>query len=341
MVSSKKIGGLGNGIDSKTNEPFTELFCLDIDAYGTAKNPIFFSRIINTKDNEGQVAFSPDEKTMYFTRSHRDNSHNYQLYKVVLEEGSNGNWTDELELSISNDHYSIENPHVSFDGTELYFSSNMPGTYGGFDLYVVHINPDGSLGKPLNLGPKINTRYDDKFPHLSKDGKKLFFSSKGHNAIGGFDVFVSSISEDMKTPRNLGTQVNSKFDDIAFMFTNDDQGFFSSNKKEGKGNFDMYRFKSNVIYQQLQGVVVNENNQPLPNSTVVLFDATGNEIERQTTGIDAVYSFKVKAYENYSIKALKKGFQKFESSFSSYKTDAIIYKEVLKLSSKVSLTNDK
>ncbi|WP_299337351.1 hypothetical protein [uncultured Psychroserpens sp.] len=335
MVSSKKIGGLGNGIDKYTNEPYTELFCLDVDAYGAAKNPLFFSRIINTKDNEGQVAFSPDEQTMYFTRSSRANSNNYQLYKAVLEEDSNGNWINETKLPISDANYSIENPYVSFDGSELYFSSNMSGTFGGYDLYVAHINPDGTLGQPMNLGPKINTRFDDKFPHLSKDGKKLFFSSKGHNAIGGFDIFVSSISEDIKTPRNLGSQVNSKSDEIGFMFINDDQGFFSSNKKDGKGGFDMYRFKANVIYQQLQGIVVNDKNEPLPNTTVVLLDQEGHEIERQTTGIDAFYSFKVKAYENYSIKALKRGFSTFESRFSSYQTDAIIYKEVLKLSSKV------
>lgn len=336
MVSSKKIGGLGNGIDTHTHEPFTELFCLDVDAYGIAKNPLFFSRIINTKNNEGQVAFSPDEQTMYFTRSHRENSSNYQLFKATLEKGSNGNWINEIELGISATNYSIENPHVSPDGTELYFSSNMPGTYGGFDLYVAHINLDGTLGKAMNLGPKINTRFDDKFPHLSKDGKKLFFSSKGHDAIGGFDVFVSSISEDIKTPRNLGNTVNSKADEIGFIFTKEDQGFFASNKEEGKGGFDMYRFKANIIYQQLEGTVVDDKNEPLPNTTVVLLDLDGNELDRQTTDTNARYSFKVKAYENYAIKALRKGFEKFESTFSSYKTDALIYREVLKLSSKVS-----
>ncbi|OUS00360.1 hypothetical protein A9Q86_10315 [Flavobacteriales bacterium 33_180_T64] len=341
MVSSKKIGGLGNGIDKHTNEPFTELFCLDIDAYGTAKNPLFFSRLINTKNSEGQVAFSPDERTMYFTRSKRENSLNYQLYKIVLENNSNGNWVNEEELPISNNNYSIENPHVSSDGTELYFSSNMPGSYGGYDLYVAHINDDGTLGHAMNLGPKINTRLDDKFPHLSKDGRKLFFSSKGHNAIGGFDIFVSSISEDIKTPRNLGGEVNSEFDELGFMFINKDQGFFSSNKKQGKGGFDMYRFKANVIYQQLQGIVINENNTLLPNTTVVLLNGEGKELERQTTGIDAQYSFKVKAYENYAIKVLKKGFKNYESPFSSNQTDTIIYKEILKLSSKVSSIDNK
>lgn len=337
MVSSKKIGGLGNGIDKHTKEPYTELFCLDIDTYGSVNNPLFFSRLINTKNNEGQVAFSPDETIMYFTRSKRENSKNYQLYRVVLEDNSNGNWMNEFELPISSDAYSIEDPHVSFDGTELYFSSNMPGTYGGYDLYVAHINADGTLGNPMNLGPKINTRFDDKFPHLSNDGKKLFFSSKGHEALGGFDIFVSSISEDIKTPRNLGTEVNSEYDEVSFMFINNDQGFFSSNKNEGEGSYDMYRFKANTIYQQLEGVVVNEQKEPLANSTVVLLDSEGNELERQVTGIDAHYSFKVKAYENYAIKALKNGFSTYESNFSSYQSDAIIYKEVLQLSSKVSL----
>jgi Tol biopolymer transport system component len=338
-VSSKKIGGLGNGLDKHTNEPFTELFCLDIDEHGSVKNPLFFSRIINTKNNEGQLSFTPDERVVYFTRSSRENSNNYQLYKAELEQNSNGNWINEQELSISNQSYSIENPFVSPDGTELYFSSNMPGTYGGYDLYVTHINDDGTIGSTTNLGPKINTKYDDMYPHLSTDGKKLFFSSKGHDAIGGFDVFVSSISEDLKTPRNLGTEINSVNDEIGFMFINDNKGFFSSNKI-GEGSFDIYRFKSNIIYQNLQGIVINSKNELLANTTVVLLDINGNELERQITDVDAYYNFKVKAFENYSIKALKTGFQKFESTFSSYQSDAIIYKETLKLSPKVSLIDN-
>lgn len=342
LVSSKKIGGLGNGIDTHTNEPFTELFCLDLDEYGTAKNPLLFSRIINTRNNEGHVAFSPDETTIYFTRSLRENSQNYQLYKAELEPKSDGNWMNEEQLLVSDIDYSIENPHMSADGKHLYFASNMPGTFGGFDLYVADVSQDGSLHNVTNLGPKVNTKYDDECPYVSKDGKKLFFSSQGHKAIGGFDIFVSSISnKQYDTPRNLGSEINSKFDEVSFLFTDSNKGFFSSNKSNNGGSFDMYRFKANVIYQQLQGIVVNEDNQPLPNTVVLLLNEQGEEIARQTTGIDAHYSFKVRAYENYAIKALRKGFKNFESHFSSHKTDVIIYKEVLKLSPKVStITNE-
>ena len=147
VVSSKKIGGLGNGLDSNTNEPFTELFCLDIDSDGEISNPLLFSRILNTKHNEGQVAFSPDEKTIYFTRAMRDNSKNYQLFIATLEANSHGNWINIAQLT-RNNTYSIEFPHVSPDGQTLLFASNKPGGYGGYDIYKAAIQPDGTLGIP-------------------------------------------------------------------------------------------------------------------------------------------------------------------------------------------------
>lgn len=332
MVSTKKIGGLGNGIDEKTNEPFSELFCLDIDAYGTLSNPLFFSRIINTKGNEGQVAFTPDENTMYFTRSSRENSSNYKLYKTILEENSNGNWINEVELSISSNQYSIENPFITKDGKYLYFSSNMPLSIGGFDIFVSKINDDGTLDTPKNLGPTINTVKDEKYPHFSKDEKSMYFSSNGYNGLGGFDIYESKlVFNQFNKPRNLGKKINSKYDEIGFVFLSDDKGFFSSSKHSENGSFDIYRFKANPIFQTLQGIIVSEENNPLPNTAVILLDAEGNEIERQITGIDAYYSFKVKAFENYSIQAIKSGFNTYETSFTSSQIEKSVYKEVLQL----------
>lgn len=334
IVSSKKIGALGNGKDKNTNEPYTDLFCLDINNEELSY-PILFSRILNTKANEGQVSFSPDEHTIYYTRSKKDNSLNYKLYKAELKKNSYGKWINEIELTISSNNYSIENPHVADNGKSLYFSSNMEGGFGGFDIYKATINEDGTLGEYINLGNTVNSDKDEKYPHTSKDGKELFFSSKGHNSIGGFDIFISNISRKIySTPRNLGRIINSNKDDIAFVLIDDNNGVFSSNKDNPNNGFNMYRFKSEALYQNLQGIVLSEDEKALPNTTVILLDSDGLEIERQITNNDAFYSFKVKPFRKYQLKALKEGFDGYTVKFQSknIRTD-VAFQEILKLSS--------
>jgi WD40-like Beta Propeller Repeat len=338
IVSSKKIGGLGNGIDKRTNEPYTDLFCASFKAYGELSQPILFSRILNTKENEGQVAFSPDEHTIYYTRSQRDQA-NYKLYMAYLQKDSFGKWIDEIELAISDDNYSIENPHVSSNGQFLYFSSNMEGGYGGFDIYKAKIFSDGSLGTPINLGSTINTIDDEKYPHTSKNGKELYFSSKGHNSIGGFDIFISNRkNNDFSNPRNLGLSINSKSDEIAFLFVDDETGVFSSNNGNNSNGYNIYHFKSRTLYQNLEGIVIDDEGKILPNSTVLLLDNEGNEIERQKIGKDASYSFKIRIFEEYQLKVIKEGFNDFSLAVkTSNKNLDVAFKAVLKLSAENSI----
>ncbi len=308
MVSSKKIGGLGNGVDENTKQPYTDLFCLDIDHNGELKRPLLFSRIINTKGNEGQITFTEDENTMYFTRSTRENSKNYQLYKTSLEENSLGNWTNIEMLDISGENHSIENPFVH--NNRLYFSSNMEGSIGGFDLFVAEIKTDGKLGIPQNLGSNINTEEDEKYPFVSNDNKHLYFSSKGHNSIGGFDVFISRIVNDkFKSSRNLGNKVNTAYNEIAFFLKDDYQGYLSSDKVGGKGSFDIYKFDKDDVSQTLQGIALDRNTQiSLPNTLIILTDEEGREIGRQYTNEKGQYNFPVIPFDYYTINTSKDGF---------------------------------
>lgn len=332
IVSSKKIGAIGNGVDPLTNEPFTDLFCTDIKAYGELSQPLLFSRILNTKANEGQASFSPDEHTIYYTRSERDNSLNYKLYKAELKKGSYGKWINETELAISSNTHSVENPHVSEDGKYLYFSSNMKGGFGGFDIYKTEIYNDGTIGAPQNLGRTINTAYDEKYPHTAKHGNELFFSSKGHNSIGGFDIFISRISDSMyNSPKNLGQSINSDKDEIAFVLIDNKKGVFSSNKDNKTNAYNLYRFQSRELYNLLNGIVISEEEKILPNSTVILLDSNGNEIERQITSKDATYNFKIQPYKDYQIKVLKEGYEDYTLSFES---DNRELKAILKLLAK-------
>lgn len=333
MVSSKKLGGLAKK-DKATGEGYKNLFCLDVKKDGSLKLPLLFSRIINTFDNnEDQIAFSPDEQTMYFTRSTEENTSLYKLYKVTLEKDSHGNWIGQELLDINEENVSIENPFVTPDGKQLYFSSNTPNGFGGFDLYVANIKVDGSLETPINLGDKINTSTDDKYPSISKDGKKLYFSSKGHNNIGGFDVFESKIiTNGYRTPRNLGNTINTEYDEVAYFMASRNRGYVSSSKAFGKGKFDIYKFSTKDVIQNIEGVIVDLDSKiKLPNTTVILLNEEGEEIARQTTGDDAKYNFNVNPFETYKITTTKDGFDNGTFDFIANIGDNTTYTKNLEL----------
>jgi hypothetical protein len=213
----------------------------------------------------------------------------------------------------------------------------MKDGFGGYDIYKAKINTDGSLSKHENLGHTINSSEDEKYPYTTEKQDQLFFSSKGHNSIGGYDIFISSITTDhYQSPRNLGRSINSEADELGFIFIDDKKGVFSSNKENKNKAFNLYRFKSKTLYQELKGIVITEDDIILPSATVVLLNSEGQEIERQITSNDASYSFKIRPYEDYQLKVLKEGFNDFSLKFQSKKNKL---KAILKLSAKVSLIN--
>ncbi|GAA4799904.1 OmpA family protein [Litoribaculum gwangyangense] len=332
MVSSKKIGGFAK-IDRNTGEAFKELFCLDIDRNGALSSPMLFSRILNTNDSEDQLTFSPDQKTVYYTRSKAENSLEFKLYKGILEENSHGNWINNELLSINKDHVSIETPYVNHAGDKLYFSANFPDAIGGFDLYVSDIYADGSLGTPVNLGSSVNTSSDDKYPSLSMDDKYLYFSSKGHENLGGYDLFVSKISKNgYKTPRNLGNTINTSYDEIAYFLAAKDKGYVSSNRPNGKGRYDIYTAVNDEVIQTLEGKILDlETKIKLPNTVVILKDEDGEELAKITTGEDATYKFNVVPFENYILSTHKDGFKDASVDFLANRGVKTTYNKNLEL----------
>ncbi|MEC3905759.1 OmpA family protein [Tamlana sp. 2201CG12-4] len=333
MVSSKKIGGLAK-IDLNTNEAYKELFCLDIDDNGALSRPLLFSRLLNTSSSEDQLSFSPDEHTVYYTRSNKQNSLEYKLYKASLEENSQGNWINQNLTSINKPDVSIENPFVNHAGDKLYFSANFPDTHGGFDLYVSKINPDGTLGQPENLGKTINTELDDKYPSLSIDDKYLFFSSKGHDNIGGFDVFRSKISSenDYQAPVNLGSSLNTVYDEIAYFLAARHKGYLTSNRPNGKGRYDIYTATSEDVYQSIVGRVVDLKTQiKLPNTLLVLKDEDDKEIARTMTKEDGSYSLSVLPFESYTLNTHKDGFKDASIPFFTNRGNETTYRKNIEL----------
>ncbi|MEP3838240.1 MAG: OmpA family protein [Algibacter sp.] len=332
MVSSKKIGGLAK-IDPNTHEAFKELFCLDIDKNGALSSPHLFSRILNTNSSEDQLTFSPNEKTVYYTRSSKGNSLEFKLYKADLEADSHGNWINNELLSINDTNVSVETPFVNRTGDKLYFSANYPDAIGGFDLYVSAINADGTLGIPKNLGNTINTTADEKYPSFSIDGKYLYFSSRGHENIGGYDLFVSKIiRNEFQEPRNMGNTINTVYDEIAYFLAARNKAYVSSNRPNGKGGYDIYTATNDEVVQSIKGEILDFETQiKLPNTVVILKDEEGSEIAKTITAEDATFSFNVSPFETYNISAQKDGFKDYAVQFFANRGNETIYKKDIEL----------
>lgn len=334
MVSSKKLGGFAK-IDKNTNEAYKELYCLDVNSNGDLSSPFLFSRILNTADSEDQLAFGNNQNTVYYTRSSKSNSMEYKLYKADLEPNSNGNWINHEMLSLNQNGVSVEHPFVSPKGDKLYFSSNRDDSYGGFDIYEAPIKADGSIGTPKNLGPIVNTSANEKYPTTSKDGKYLYFSSNGHQSIGGYDVFASRILKTTyKTPRNMGNTINSKYNEVAYFLAAKNKGYVSSDKPNGKGGYDIYIATNDEVVQKIKGNVKDiDSKKDLPNATLTLFNEEGEQINTVVTDKNGTFELDVTPFEVYTISTAKEGFENNTLNFTATKGYNTTYTENFELKS--------
>lgn len=221
----------------------------------TYQNIQKFGKGLNTKYHEAAVAFSPDNQTIYLTRSNYLNGKTGRsengLVKLKIYTGSADaaeTWNSLQELPFCSDEYNTAHPTIDFDGKKLYFSSNKPGGYGGMDLYVSQWE-GGRWGMPINLGPTINTEGNEIFPFAGSDGR-LYFSSNSHIGLGGLDIYYSAPKGkgDWNIPVNLGAPINSNSDDFGITFSaGENWGFFTSNREGGKGGDDLYGFTKSAV----------------------------------------------------------------------------------------------
>jgi len=249
ILSNKKRRHYETTMNEKTNTFNNNMYCVNVDEEGNLSFPLLFSSALDSKNNEGSLTFSPNQKTIFYTQENPDNHELFDLYKAELDVESKEYWKNIQKVDIIPAGYSIETPTVSADGKKLIFASNMPGGFGGFDLYEATINEDGTISPAKNLGANINTIEDEKYPTITKDNKHLYFSSKGHLNMGGFDVFRSSIVENNYLPAlNLGTTLNSRRDDQAFLLVEENKGYISTDKSSG-GNFDILKIQNKKLKQ--------------------------------------------------------------------------------------------
>lgn len=194
---------------------------------------------INSKFNVGTAGISPDGENMLIFVGSANNTGS--IYRIKRESTNEWSQPSPLDRGINSD-YLESTASISPDGKTMYFASNRPGGYGGMDLYKAEKNRDGKWDKPQNLGPVINSKYDEDAPYIHPDGKTLFFTSNGLNSIGGNDIFKTVyVGKKWQEPKNMGYPINTTADDNYFTLTADGSvGYFSSNRLGGKGGQDIY-----------------------------------------------------------------------------------------------------
>ncbi|WP_316814847.1 OmpA family protein [Pedobacter nyackensis] len=289
--------------------------------------PIPLSEKINTsKYNEGAQSISPDGMYLFFTGCNRPDG--FGRCDIYVSHKNGKNWGEPFNLGAPvNSSYWESQPAISPDGTTLYFVSNRPGGIGGYDIWKSKLNADGYWTVPENLGPDINTPYDEHTPFIHPDGKTLYFSSNGWPGMGDKDIFLSRINETGKwsKPENLGYPINTFNEETGLIVSPDGTyGLFSSILEHGYGDMDIYQFKMPESKKPLpityvKGIVTDKETKAFLEARVQVVDLKTkqlvyNDYTSVTTGdflavmpINGNYAFNVSAdgylfySENYQL----------------------------------------
>ena len=338
-ISFASSGNTANKSYGWNDKPYLDLFFASIDSNGQLDEIEPFPKTINTNKHESNATFNADGTIMFFNRSGEKQvkvgSENVATIKIYRAEFKNGQWTNVTMVPFSSNTYSVEHPHLTKDGKKLYFSSDMPGSIGSFDLYVVNINDDGTYGEPINLGNTINTNQREQFPFMSQDGS-LYFASDGHQGIGNLDLFLSlrKSETEFEKPQNLGSTINSEMDDFIFILNEKNgKGYFASNRT-GDDNLYTFELIENKIKDMIEGEVRDKKTTNLlPGAVVKLYDDKDIFLEEVTVGEDGVFSFYTKLGKKYKIKAFKDLYIPAEAEFDTNKKGIIYFDLQLKVES--------
>lgn len=319
FASSRDTGGLSRNIHKWNNQPFLDLYSARLKVDGTYVDDIKqFSKELNSKFHESTTTFSPDGRTVYFTRNNY-NQRNYRKskngtnkLKIYRSRKKNGSWGIPTEMPFNSDEYSTAHPTLNADGTKLYFASDMPGTIGLSDIWVVSVDSTEVVGEPRNLGRPVNTEGRETFPFSSQKGN-LYFASDGHPGLGGLDVFVTTPSDDDMTSddiENLGETLNSSYDDFSFIVNDSTNiGYFASNRKRGLGSDDIYRFVKEELPTCdiiVEGIVTDEETgEVIPEAIVRIINEDQEVLVTLTTDQAGSYTAPLKCEKQYIVRASK------------------------------------
>ena len=305
----------GDNKSEITGTKKSDIFFSTKDEKGNWKRPEPAQGELNTEFDEGIVSFSPDGQTMYLSVARRSPNASTSV-EIYTSRRSDASWSAPQKFEITADTISaVGHPAVSPDGRYLYFASDMPGGFGGKDIWRINLlERSGSLE---NLGPQINTAGDEMFPYMRTDSL-MYFSSDGHPGFGGLDLFTARLNStgDRWSIENMGKPMNSAGDDFGITFGEGESGFFSSNRGDGRGYDHIYSFNKPEIKVTISGYVVDKDDEPVPNAVIRIVGDDGS-IQKEVARDDGSFKFNLQRGVRYVMQAGAKGYLNVKQEFES------------------------
>jgi len=314
---------------SGNGQRFLNFYIGKIDGNGDVEEFSSLQGEGNTRYHEACATFSKDGKTVYFTRNNyyankkgisKDRKMKLAIY--IADVSDDGSWSNIRPFPYNSEEYNNGHPTLSLDGKTMYFTSDMPGTIGRTDIFMVEITESGDFGVPRNLGGNVNTPGREMFPFIAADGT-LYFSSDGHKGYGRLDIFKTDSDElELAAVQNLGEPFNSSRDDFAFVLhRNMLDGYFSSNRVGGKGDDDIYFFssldrpkekpKAEVVAEgpcknKIYGEVTDASDgHKLSGVVITITDMEGKALYKVKVEEDGVFSYEADCSKRYIVTAHK------------------------------------
>ncbi|MBL0741436.1 tetratricopeptide repeat protein [Chryseolinea lacunae] len=322
FMSNRKEPELVETVNAAINAPFYKIYSSRVLAGQSANGghqyskASQFSKEFVSRFNAGPVIFyDHDQKMAFVSTAHEAGNGGKRSLQLYFAEWKEGEWKVTEPFPYNSRYHSISDPAISDDGKLLFFSSDMGGGFGGRDLYRSTLE-DGKWTQPVNLGETVNTPYDESFPFLHQN-RTLYFSSNGHAGLGGLDIFQSAIKTDgYSEPQNAGYPINTSFDDFGMVVDSlDMHGYFSSNRKSGGYNDDIYEFDMDLQSYPvtIEGVVKIKEHAwsdsssvtAMPHVRIYLVDNLRNTVVHQSVANSkGAFSLVVPYYSEYVIRVV-------------------------------------
>jgi outer membrane protein OmpA-like peptidoglycan-associated protein len=318
------------------NLPFLDMYLAEVDTSLQFLNHSKFHKEYNKHFHEGPATFNKNGDFMAFTRNDYKGKSQEGIIKLQLftAQLTDNKWQKAVPIHFNSSEYSVGHPSLTANADTMYFASDMPGGYGGVDLYRIYRKNDGSWTEPENLGATINTEGNEMFPYIHPSGI-LFFASDGLLGLGGLDVFLSQVKENrFGEPENIGAPVNSSYDDFAFILSEKQtNGYFSSNRPDGKGDDDIYLFHCSKPFRfgkLIRGTAMDAKDSSILSDVYVnLYNRNNEVLGSVITSQNGKYEFEAEQDKFYSLSGKKVSYTNGYNTADTYTDEYVVIADLL------------